>query len=151
MGIGFDLTDVNLGHLGYYLFTKDDKYFFDATGASEWIDKTITTATLEDPGLRTSDATQLDTIEDALSLATDYFDTGCNTDGGDCTVLLEAIFADGAYGQEADSGADPGDARSTIINNVTSTDYLPSICPNDATTCTYDETDVFAQSFTPGG
>ena len=73
----------------------------------------------------------------------------------ECNVFLNAVFALGtSFGQESNSGSDPGDQRSTIINAITSSSYLPSVCPGNApgqtaTTCTFDATDVFAQTFTP--
>lgn len=151
VGISFDLTSFLLGHLGFYKYTKDDTYVFDSLGVSVWVDKNITTATFENsPVGRNSNTANLDAIEGFLGLPTDYFTATCANDGDDCSTLLNLVFADGAYGAEANSGADPGDWRTTIINGITGTDYLPSICPNDALTCTYDDTDVFDQSFTPG-
>jgi len=60
VGISFDFTSSSLGHLGYYLTTKTDKYFFTSAGASQWINKSFTSATFE--GGRTSNSGELSTF-----------------------------------------------------------------------------------------
>ena len=64
----------------------------------------------------------------------------------DCVALLNGIFTlGGGFGFEINSGDDPADERSTIINAVTSTDYLQSPYPAGFTS--WDG--VFKTRFTP--
>jgi len=122
-------------HLGNYLFSKNDTYFFDEDGDWDWINKTIPAA--EYRGGRNTPATggtwipfdpSLDMIVTELSLDADYF-TGskCAIIGDDCTQLFNAIFEDGFADQEQNQGADPMDWRSDAIANPV---YLQSVYPN---------------------
>lgn len=122
-------------HLGNYLFSKNDRYFFDEHGDWDWIDKTVTAA--EYRGGRNTPASggdwipfdpSLDMIITALELDADYF-TGskCAASGDDCSRLLNAIFKDGFAGQEQNQGADPMDWRSDAIASPV---YLESVYPN---------------------
>ncbi len=122
-------------HLGNYLFTKNDRYFFEDDSDWDWIQKTISTATYR--GGRTTPAAggswipfnpSLDMIISALNLDSDYFTgTKCADVNDDCTDLLNAVFVDGFAEQEPNQGADPGDWRSTAIANPV---YLETIYPN---------------------
>lgn len=136
-------------HLGNYLFTKTDLYFFEGDQDWEYIYKTVTSSEYRDG--RNTPATggswlpfdpSLDMIINALSLANSYF-TGnqCAIIGDDCNDLLNAVFLDGFAGQEQNQGSDPMDWRSDALNNA---NYLSSIYPNDI-----DWDGAFDQSFTP--
>jgi len=144
--------NANLGnHLGNYLFSKKDVYYFESDMDWEYIDKTVLSA--EYRGDRTTAATggtwlpfdpSLDLIVIAFNLDTDYFTgTKCALVGDDCIDLLNAVFdfTGGFAGQEENQGADPLDWRSTEINNA---NYLTTVYPNGT-----DWTDAFAHNFTP--
>jgi len=138
-------------HLGNYLFSKKDVYYFQSDMDWDYINKTVPSA--EYRGGRTTAATggtwlpfdpSLDLIITALSLDSDYFSgTKCALNGDDCTVMLNAVFefTGGFAGQEENQGADPLDWRSTEINNAT---YLTTVYPNGV-----DWTGAFEHSFTP--
>lgn len=122
-------------HLGNYLFSKNDTYFFDEQGDWDWIYKTIPVAefrggrnTPETGGTWIPFDPSLDMIITELALDADYF-TGskCATIGDDCAPLLNAIFEDGFADQEQNQGSDPGDWRSDAIANPV---YLESVYPN---------------------
>lgn len=144
LGLGFDLGAD--GHLGYYLHTKTDKYFFTGGGASEWIDKALNSASLA--GGKTTNSTVDGSVESALGLSAGTIGTCAtaspNPDAA-CNALLSAIFADSNYVTEPESGSDPGDARSTVINSVTASDYLQSPYPPGFSSWS----GVFEMSFTP--
>ncbi len=140
IGWGLDLSGSSLGHIGYYLFTKTDTFFFNASGVSEYVNKVISSATYE--GARTSTTGNLDTIEAALSLSADYYTDTCNDTTTDCSAMIEALFSNSDFGQEQNSGTDPGDSRSTAI---TSPSYLSSVYPTGSSS--WDG--VFDMSFTP--
>jgi len=144
--------NTNLGnHLGNYLFTKKDVYYFESDMDWEYINKTVLST--EYRGGRTTPATggtwlpfdpSLDLIITALSLDNDYFTgTKCALIGDDCIDLLNAVFefTGGFAGQEENQGADPLDWRSTEINNA---DYLATVYPNGI-----DWTDAFEHNFIP--
>lgn len=128
--------ELNTGnHLGNYLSTKNDVYFFDDDQDWEYIKKIITSS--EYRGSRTTSQTggswipfdpSLDLIVSALELDSDYF-TGskCVDIGNDCTGLLNAIFKDGFDDQEPNQGADPMDWRSDAIANPI---YLNTVYPD---------------------
>ncbi len=151
MGLGLPINLTN--HLGEYLFTKTDRYFFDADQSAaepwDWIDKSITSA--EYRGGRTTPATggtwipfdpSQDMIITALGLDSDYF-TGikCANLGDDCTPFLNAVFMDGFAGQESNQGADPMDWRSTAL---ASPQYLTQVYPNGV-----NWNGAFEQTYTP--
>lgn len=128
-----ELTDTN--HLGTYLTTKEDVYYFDVDSDWDYIAKTFTEATLE--GDRTTAATggtwlpfdpSLDMIATELGLSTSYF-TGseCANEGDSCVELINAVVQDGFAGQEQNQGSDPMDWRST---ELASPIYLESVFPN---------------------
>lgn len=147
LGIGAasaDFVDVALplelnagtgNHLGNYIFSKLDKYFFQEDKEWDWVDKTINTS--EYRGARTTPATggtllpfdpSLDLIILALALDPAYFTgSACNMVNDDCTDLLNAIFRDGFADQEPNQGADPMDWRSTAIDGHVD---LGSVYPN---------------------
>ncbi len=145
--------NANLGnHLGNYIFTKKDVYFFEHDMDWEYIHKTVLAS--EYRGARTTPSTggtwlpfdpSLDLIITAFSLDSDYF-TGskCAAIGDDCADLLNAVFSftGGFAGQEENQGADPLDWRSTAISTA---DYLTTVYPNGV-----DWTGAFEHSFTPG-
>ncbi len=137
-------------HLGDYLFTKRDIYFFEDDQDWEYIHKTVTAS--EYRGARNTAASggswlpfdpSLDMIIAALALDSDYF-TGskCAQPGDDCNQLLNAVFVDGFAGQEKNQGSDPMDWRSDALANA---DYLDTIYPNGE-----NWSGAFDQSFTPG-
>jgi len=136
-------------HLGNYLFTKKDMYFFDENSEWEYINKTITSATYK--GSRNTPESggswlpfnpSQDMIITALELEANYFSGDlCGDIESSCVGLLNAIFRDGFAEQEQNQGADPMDWRSTAVENAT---YLESVYPNGV-----DWTDAFALEFSP--
>ena len=136
-------------HLGDYLFTKRDVYFFEDDQDWEYIHKTVTSSQYR--GARNTAASggswlpfdpSLDMIIAALALDSDYF-TGdkCAQLNDDCNQLLNAVFVDGFAEQEKNQGSDPMDWRSTALDNAT---YLESVYPNGV-----DWSGAFEQTFTP--
>ena len=139
LSLNLNLNAGTGNHLGNYIFTKNDQYFFDADQSTaepwDYIYKTVTQS--EYRGGRTTPATggtwipfspSLDMIVTALELDADYFTgTACANVADDCTPLLNAIFRDGFADQEPNQGSDPGDWRSTAIGQAA---YLNSVYPN---------------------
>ena len=137
VSVPLELNAEKGNHLGNYLFTKSDTYFFDDDGSWDWIYKTISSS--EFRGNRTTPATggtwptnpSLDQIVEELALEADYFTgTKCASKGDDCNALLNAVFRDGFAGQEQNQLADPGDWRSAALAGLTEDDYLNSVYPN---------------------
>ena len=136
-------------HLGNYLFTKKDNYFFDDNSDWEYINKTITSATYK--GGRTTPETggswlpfnpSQDMIITALELDDNYFSGElCGDIESSCVDLLNSVFRDGFAEQEQNQGTDPMDWRSTALDNAI---YLESVYPNGI-----DWTDAFELVFTP--
>jgi len=138
-------------HLGNYVFTKTDIYYFEDDMDWDYINKTVTAS--EFRGGRTTPATggtwipfdpSLDVIVSGLALDPAYF-TGnqCAVTGDDCNDLFNTInnFLDGFAGQEQNQGSDPMDWRST---ELATPDYLSTVYPNGI-----DWTGAFEFSFTP--
>lgn len=131
------LNATSNNHLGNYLFTKNDVYYFDYDSDWDYINKTITSS--EFRGGRTTPATggtwipfdpSLDVIISGLALDDNYFSGNlCANVGDDCNALLNAVFYDGFAGQEKNQGSDPMDWRSTILAQP---EYLTSVYPNGA-------------------
>lgn len=144
------LNFFNNNHLGHYLFTKRDIYFFEADMDWEYINKSINSS--EYRGGRTTPASggswipfdpSIDLINTALSLPGDYFSNGqCENIGDDCNDFLNAVFENGFSDQEQNQGTDPLDWRSLALDNA---EYLPSVFPNGIN---WDG--AFDHSFTPG-
>ncbi|MFT5656875.1 MAG: hypothetical protein ACI9KN_000144 [Gammaproteobacteria bacterium] len=136
-------------HLGDYLFSKRDIYFFEHDRDWEYINKIVTSS--EYRGSRNTPATggswlpfdpSIDLIKTALTLPANYFNGNqCADIGDDCNQLLNSIFGDGFAGQEQNQGSDPMDWRSIAIDNA---DYLTSTFPNGI-----DWEGAFVHSFTP--
>ncbi|MDH5445347.1 MAG: hypothetical protein OEY52_07305 [Gammaproteobacteria bacterium] len=140
-------------HLGNYLFSRDDKYYFDKQGQSDWIYKLVTDS--EYRGGRTTPEIDgswipfnpsLDLIagESGLNLGSDYFtDSKCAKINDKCNPLLNAIFDQHKYFDELEHnlGTEPQDWRSKAISNPIN---LESVYPNG-----HDWTDAFEFSFTP--
>lgn len=150
MSLPLDLTPGTYNnHLGNYLFSKVDTYYFTDTGNWEYINKTFSSA--EFRGGRTTPETggsldpfnpSLDIIVTELGLDADYFTgTKCAAIGNDCTPLLNAIFADGFGGQEGNQGTDPMDWRSDALASRVP---LESVFPNGV-----NWTGAFDFTFTP--
>ncbi len=136
-------------HLGNYLLTKNDIYFFDDNQDWDWIEKTISSS--EFRSARTTPPNggtfipfdpSLDIIATGLGLGETYF-TGseCAVVGDDCSALLNAVFADGFSDQEPNQGADPLDWRSDAVANPL---YLNTVFPNGR-----DWHGAFEYEFTP--
>ncbi len=149
LAFGLELNAGTNNHLGDYLFTKKDRYFFDTDGDWDWIEKMISEAvyrgnrtTPESGGTWIPFDPSLDMIVSGLALDPDYF-TGskCVSVGDDCLDLLNAIFEDGFADQEKNQGADPMDWRSTATETPI---YLESIYPNGT-----DWTGAFDKVFVP--
>ena len=136
-------------HLGDYLFTKKDVYFFEDDQDWEYINKEINSS--EYRGSRNTSTTggswipfnpSLDMIRTALSLPAGYFSSAqCENIGDDCNEFLNAVFVDGFSDQEKNQGTDPMDWRSMALDNAA---YLTSVFPNGMN---WDG--AFEQSFTP--
>ncbi len=138
-------------HLGDYIFTKKDAYYFEHDMDWEYINKTVLSS--EYRGSRTTPETggswipfdpSLDLVVGALLLDVDYFTgTQCADIGDDCNDLLNAVFnfTGGFAGQEENQGTNPLDWRSTELDNA---EYLTSVYPNGV-----DWTGAFEHSFTP--
>ena len=136
-------------HLGDYLFTKNDGYFFEDDMDWEYINKTVISSqyrgarnTAPSGGSWLPFDPSLDMIIAALALDSDYF-TGskCAQLNDDCNQLLNAVFVDGFADQEKNQGSDPMDWRSDALANAT---YLDSVYPNGL-----NWSGAFTQSFTP--
>ncbi len=153
LSLALELNANTGNHLGNYLFTKVDQYFFDADQSTsepwDYINKTVTQSAYR--GGRTTAATggtwipfspSLDMIISALQLEADYF-TGnaCASVADDCTPMLNAIFRDGFADQEPNQGTDPHDWRSDAVAQAT---YLESIYPNGS-----NWVGAFDMTFTP--
>ncbi len=137
-------------HLGNYLFTKNDVYYFTDSSDWEYINKNITSAsyqggrsTAESGGSWVPFNPSLDFIITALELDSNYF-TGdiCSEIDSSCVELLNAVFRDGFAEQEQNQGTNPLDWRSTALQNAT---YLNTVYPNGEN---WDG--AFELSFTPG-
>jgi hypothetical protein len=139
-------------HLGNYLFTKKDIYFFESNQDWEYINKTVISSEYRDG--RTTATTggswipfdpSIDLLVAAFSLDSDYF-TGskCALENDDCNDFINAMFndADGFAGHEHNQGSDPMDWRSAEIDNAV---YLESVYPNGV-----NWTGAFEFDFTPG-
>lgn len=136
-------------HLGDYLFTKRDIYFFEDDQDWEYINKTVTDSQYR--GVRNTAASggswlpfnpSLDMIIAALALDSDYFSGNkCAQLNDDCNQLLNAVFVDGFADQEKNQGSDPMDWRSTALADA---DYLDSVYPNGL-----NWSGAFEQRFTP--
>lgn len=118
-------------NLGSYLFTKTDRYFFEADGDWEYIFKDITGTEYKGNNNTTALTNSAIENEDALDLPSGTIDACVvSEDSGvndDCKALLNAIFVDGFAGQEPNQGSDPGDWRSNAMANP---DYLKTVYPN---------------------
>ncbi len=124
-------------HLGRYLFTKRDIYFFEDDQDWEYINKTVTGSQYR--GARNTVASggswlpfnpSLDMISAALALDSDYFiGNKCAQLNDDCNQLLNEVFVDGFADQEKNQGSDPMDWRSTALAAAT---YLDSVTPTAA-------------------
>ena len=151
LSLPLELNTDLVNHLGNYLFSKKDVYYFEHDMDWEYINKMVLSA--EYRGDRTTPATggtwlpfdpSLDLIITALNLDSDYFTgTKCAFIGDDCIDLLNAVFefTGGFAGQEENQGTDPLDWRSTAINSA---DYLTTVFPNGI-----DWTGAFEHNFTP--
>lgn len=149
MTLPLELNAGTANHLGNYLFTKQDLYFFKDDSSWEYINKTITSASYL--GARTTAASggswvpfnpSLDMIETALSLGADYFSGAkCGDIDSSCVELLNAVFEDGFAEQEQNQGSNPMDWRSNALDSAV---YLDSVYPNGS-----NWNGAFELSFTP--
>ena len=151
MSLPLELNAATANHLGNYLFTKKDIYFFKDDSDWEYINKVITSATYR--GARNTPASggswvpfnpSQDMIISALGLEAGYFNAAlCGEIGASCIELLNAVFEDGFAGQEKNQGSDPLDWRSNALENAS---YLDSVYPNGVN---WDG--AFELSFIPAG
>ena len=146
-------TNFDLGGgltLGSYDFTVDDRYYFLADGTDEWIDKSVTSATYAGGSRTVTGGTvpSLSSIESTLGLAGGYFTSPCSAVAGmDCTALFTSIFVNGFGGKDSNTvGPEPTDSRMAALDSGS---FLANSCPGGAGSCTFDDTDVFEQTFTP--
>lgn len=115
-------------HLGYFLYTKNDRYYFTSSGGAEWIKKNVTAATYMPVNGWTNTSPSDANIDTALSL-TAGTTAGCKSNTGtDCPDLLNAIFDMGVYGADLNSSSpEPNDSRQTALNAAT---YLTQAQPD---------------------
>lgn len=149
MSVPLELNHNLDNHLGNYLFTKQDTYFFQHDMDWDYINKSFTSAIYR--GGRTTAANggswipfnpSQDMIIAALSLDQDYFTGDLCADVGDqCTELFNAVFVNGFADHEQNQGSDPMDWRSDALQSAV---YLGSVYPNGEN---WDG--AFDQSFTP--
>lgn len=147
VSLPIELNAATNNHLGNYLFTKTDKYYFKADQRWDWVQKSITSS--EYRGARTTPATggvagdpSLESIKTQLGLNANYFTgTLCANLGDSCNELLNSVYRDGFFSHEKNQGSDPMDWRSTALATP---NYLTSVYPNGA-----DWFGAFAYSFTP--
>lgn len=146
LGLDLDLTPSTT--LGSYNFTFNGRYYFLANGTSEWINKNVSSAEFADPlGDRTATPGEISFVEGAIGVPAYFTNTCTATLGADCTALFATIFDDGLEGRDQNTvGPEPTDSRKTALDAGA---YLTTACPADAASCTFDDTDVFDQSFTP--
>lgn len=146
-------TDNNMGD---YIFSKEDKYFFDADQSSaepwDWITKTIISS--EYRGNRNTPLTggtwmlpfnpSIDQIVAGLQLDQNYFiGSLCGDINSDCTDFLNAVInsGEGFDDQEKNQGSDPMDWRSVALQSAS---YLTTVYPNGE-----NWIGAFQQTFTP--
>ncbi len=134
--------------LGDFLFSKDDTYYFTATGLAEYINKSIASpATYKGGQLIVSNSTPPDTaaqVDLFLSTGTSYQNciAVAPTTSADCATFLSALFnAGGGWGFEVNSGTEPSDARSAALPGT----MLTQVYPDGA----LDWTGVFDMTFAP--
>ena len=151
MALPLELNVATGNHLGNYLFTRSDVYYFEDDMDWDYIFKSVTAA--EYRGGRTTPATggtwlpfdpSLDIIVSGLALDPAYF-TGslCASVGDSCVELFNAVnnAVDDFGGHERNQGSDPMDWRSTALATP---DYLTTVYPNGM-----DWSGAFDYSFTP--
>lgn len=151
MSFPLEINPATGNHLGNYLFTRKDSYFFKDDMQWEYINKLVQTA--EYRGGRTTPASggswipfdpSLDLIISGLALDPGYFTGGlCETTGNDCSALLDAVFnLPGGFGDlEPNQGTDPLDWRTDALTGVV---YLDTVYPNGV-----DWTNAFDMTFNP--
>ena len=149
MSLPLQLNAATGNHLGNYLFTKKDTYFFKDDSAWQYINKTITSASYR--GARTTPVSggswipfnpSQDMIISALNLDAGYFNQAqCGNVDSSCVELLNAVFEDGFAEQEKNQGSDPMDWRSSALDNAA---YLDTVYPNGA-----NWNGAFELNFTP--
>jgi len=151
LSLPLELNAASGNHLGNYLFTKKDIYFFEEDQDWDYINKSVILSELR--GARTTPANggswvpfdpSIDLIISGLGLDPAYFTAGlCATVGDDCNDLLNTIhnYTDGFADQEPNQGSDPMDWRSDAIDAA---QYLETVFPNGV-----DWTNAFDLSFTP--
>jgi len=134
---------LSLGTLGYYIHTKRDEYFFASDGTSEWVEKTVTDATYK--GGKTADTATDSYVDSALGITSGTTNACGLGTASSCVTLMQGIYTAGWSGQEQNSGADPGDDRTSLVDAITSDDMLSSVYPSGESS--WDN--VFDMSFTP--
>ncbi len=148
ISLPLELNSTTNNHLGNYLLTKTDNYYFQADQQWDWIKKSITTS--EFRGARTTPTTggtfpsdpSLDTLKVVLNLDANYFTANlCANVGDDCNNLLNSIFREGLFNHEQNQGTQPTDWRATAL---AAPNYLNSVYPNGA-----DWFGAFDYNFTP--
>lgn len=145
VAVAFDLGGGEA--LGYLLFDKEDRYYFDAAGLSEWIRKDATAA--QWIGGLSHPSTPAATIDGWLTPMPAGTTAACEGSSGpstDCVTLLNAIFDTGWFGMDLnDSGLEPADWRQTALNAAVA-GYLTEATPDGYGD---DWTGVFGMSYTP--
>lgn len=144
VGQGFIFTPNTTDGLGYFLYSKDDKFYFLADATAEWISKSVTTATFKGGLTNTtySDAN----IDSFLGLSGTTASCKGGTDA-DCVTLLNAIFDAGAstFGTDLnDTSPEPSDGRQAELAALTA---LTQATPDS--NAKGDWTGVFDLTFTP--
>ena len=147
ISLPLEISALTGNHLGNYLFTKRDTFYFQADGDGDYINKTVTSS--EYRGGRTTDNTSgfllsLDNIISLLNLDSAYFTgTQCASIGDDCNDLLNGIFTtiNDIFGQDTNTGTEPDDWRAAALGNAS---YLNEVYSNGL-----DANTAYEYSFTP--
>ena len=147
ISLPLEISALTGNHLGNYLFTKLDTFYFQADGDGDYINKTVTSS--EYRGGRTTDNTSgfllsLDNIISLLNLDSSYFTgTQCASIGDDCNDLLNGIFTtiNDIFGQDINTGTEPDDWRTAALGNAS---YLNEVYSNGL-----DANTAYEYSFTP--
>ena len=147
ISLPLEINAISGNHLGNYLFTKLDTFYFSADGDADFINKTVTSS--EFRGARSTDnesnfLLSLDNIITLLNLDAAYFTgTQCANIGDDCNDLLNGIFTtiNDIFGQDVNFGTEPTDWRATALGSAS---YLNEVYSDGLSADT-----AYEYSFTP--
>ena len=161
LGLVLSPVDLDNDHLGTFLFTKDDRYYFG--GGPPVIFKNVVAGTykgsqLINPGGGIANAAAVDAIIDATMAlngdpllwngsvfqvynGTEYQGCAPTNTPANCITLLNALFSGGDFGAEANTGTEPGvgDPRFDALEGAA---YFADACP-PVGSCIWDKTGIF--------